>query len=131
MSDPKPTVDAASCSAPQVDRSFNGSLALRLERHHLKTRQRLEANREAALREVDEPTFRVWRLHMAACALEFESGGTGIYQILASSRNQGEWPVPLSRGDLYAGRDENTRVLSQVSGKFPCVMRAMFPDPSM
>jgi cyclopropane-fatty-acyl-phospholipid synthase len=67
--------------------------------------QRLEANREAALREVDAPTFRVWRLYMAACALEFESGGTGVYQILASTRNRGEWAVPLSRGDLYAGRD--------------------------
>ena len=67
--------------------------------------QRLEANREAALREVDEPTYRVWRLYMAACALEFETGGTGIYQILASNRNRGEWPVPLSRGDLYVGRD--------------------------
>jgi cyclopropane-fatty-acyl-phospholipid synthase len=67
--------------------------------------QRLEANREAVLREVDEPTFRVWRLYMAACALEFESGGAGIYQILASRRNGGEWPVPLSRDDLYAGRN--------------------------
>lgn len=67
--------------------------------------QRLEAHREAALREVDEPTYRVWRLYMAACALEFEAGGTGIYQILASRRNRGEWPVPLSRRDLYAGRD--------------------------
>ncbi len=64
--------------------------------------QRLEANREAALREVDEPTFRVWRLYMAACALQFEAGGTGVYQILASSRNRGKWPVPLSRDDLYA-----------------------------
>lgn len=63
--------------------------------------QRLEANREAALREVDEPTYRVWRLYMAACALEFEAGGTGVYQILASKRNKGEWPVPLSRRDLY------------------------------
>jgi cyclopropane-fatty-acyl-phospholipid synthase len=62
---------------------------------------RLEANREAALREVDEPTYRVWRLYMAACALEFESGGTGIYQILASKRDHGKWPVPLIRGDLY------------------------------
>jgi len=65
--------------------------------------QRLEASHEAALNEVDEPTYRVWRLYMAACALEFESGGTGIYQILASRRNQGEWPVPLSRRDLYVG----------------------------
>lgn len=64
--------------------------------------QRLEANRDAALREVDEPTYRVWHLYMAACALEFESGGTGIYQILASRRDQGKWPVPMTRGDLYA-----------------------------
>ena len=67
--------------------------------------ERLEANREAALREVDEPTYRVWRLYMAACALEFESGGTGIYQILASRPDRGTWPVPLSRSDLYAARD--------------------------
>ena len=66
--------------------------------------QRLEANRDAALREVDEPTYRIWRLYMAACALDFEAGTTGIYQILASTRNRGEWPVPWSRGDLYAGR---------------------------
>ena len=67
--------------------------------------ERLEANREAALREVDEPTYRVWRLYMAACVLEFESGGTGIYQILASRPDRGIWPVPLSRSDLYAARD--------------------------
>ena len=63
--------------------------------------RRLEANREAALLEVGDPTYRVWRLYMAACSLEFESGGTGIYQILASKRNRGVWPVPLSRRDLY------------------------------
>ncbi len=67
--------------------------------------QRLEANREAALHEVSESTYRVWRVYMAACALEFEEGGTGIYQILASKRNQGKWPVPLSRRDLYADRE--------------------------
>lgn len=67
--------------------------------------QRLEANRELALRQVDESTYRVWRLYMAACALEFEAGGTGVYQVLASRRNHGEWPVPLSRADLHAGPD--------------------------
>ena len=74
--------------------------------------QRLEANREAALREVDEPTYRVWRLYMAACALDFEAGTTGIYQVLASKPNRGEWPLPLSRGDLYAdgaGRTDKVR----------------------
>ena len=64
--------------------------------------RRLEAQREAAVREVGEATYRVWRLYMAACALEFEAGGTGIYQILASRHNAGAWAVPLTRRDLYA-----------------------------
>lgn len=75
-----------------------------LRRHYALTLrhwvQRLEANRDAALREVDEPTYRVWRLYMAACALEFEAGGTGIYQILASRRGA-ETSLPLTRHDLY------------------------------
>ena len=62
---------------------------------------RLEAARKAAVREVGEAAWRVWRLYMAACALEFEAGGTGIHQILASSRQRGTWPVPLTRADLY------------------------------
>ena len=76
-----------------------------LRRHYALTLrhwvQRLEDNREAALREVDEPTYRVWRLYMAACALEFEAGGTGIYQILASRRGA-EAPLPLTRKELYS-----------------------------
>lgn len=71
-------------------------------RHWVK---RLEANREAALCEVDESTYRVWRLYMAACALDFESGSTGIYQVLASKSNGGEWPVPLARGGSYDYND--------------------------
>jgi cyclopropane-fatty-acyl-phospholipid synthase len=75
-----------------------------LRRHYALTLRhwvlRLEAHREAALREVDEPTYRVWRLYMAACALEFEAGGTGIYQILASRRGL-ETSLPLTRQDLY------------------------------
>ena len=63
--------------------------------------RRLEANRTAALREVDERTYRVWRLYMAACALDFEAGSTGVYQILVSKPHDGEWGVPLSRADLY------------------------------
>lgn len=63
--------------------------------------QRLETHRDEALAEVDETTYRVWRLYMAACALEFESGGTGVYQILASRRDHGAWPLPLTRNDLF------------------------------
>lgn len=76
-----------------------------LRRHYALTLRhwvrRLEANREAALAEVDEPTYRVWRLYMAACALEFESGGTGVYQMLATRRGA-ESGLPMTRRDLYA-----------------------------
>ncbi len=33
-----------------------------------------------------------------------EAGTTGIHQILASTPNRGEWPLPLTRADLYVGR---------------------------
>jgi cyclopropane-fatty-acyl-phospholipid synthase len=65
---------------------------------------RLEARREDALEYVSEAAYRVWRLYMAACALEFEAGGTGIYQILASKPGGAELPVPLTRSDIYAER---------------------------
>lgn len=63
--------------------------------------RRLEQSQETAIAEVGEYVYRVWRLYMAACALEFEDGGTGIYQILASRRGQPTLEVPLSRRDLY------------------------------
>lgn len=75
-----------------------------LRRHYALTLRhwvhRLEAQHEVARTLVDEATYRVWRLYMAACALAFESGGTGVYQILASRR--GDHPnLPLTRRDLY------------------------------
>ncbi|MFC7297126.1 class I SAM-dependent methyltransferase [Herminiimonas aquatilis] len=63
--------------------------------------QRLEEHREEALEYVSESAYRVWRLYMAACALEFESGGTGIYQILASKPGGAKPAVPLTRSDIY------------------------------
>ena len=67
-------------------------------RHWVK---RLEANREEAVAQAGDSAYRVWRLYMAACALEFESGGTGVYQILASRPDGGTWPAPLTREDIY------------------------------
>jgi cyclopropane-fatty-acyl-phospholipid synthase len=63
--------------------------------------KRLEANHEAALNYVSEDAYRVWRFYMAACAMEFEAEGTGIYQVLASKRGTHSLPVPLTRNDLY------------------------------
>lgn len=63
--------------------------------------ERLEKRHARALEYVSEATYRVWRLYMAACALEFESGHIGIYQILASKRGPGHARLPLTRRHLY------------------------------
>lgn len=65
--------------------------------------RRLEQRREEALRHVAEPIYRIWRLYMAACALQFERGDLGVYQVLAARRIAGSNPVPLTRRDLYHG----------------------------
>jgi cyclopropane-fatty-acyl-phospholipid synthase len=76
-----------------------------LRRHYAMTLRRwvarLEQNHEQALHHVDESTYRCWRLYMAACALEFESGEIGVYQLLASKRTTGESALPLTRRHLY------------------------------
>ena len=61
---------------------------------------RLEQNHEQALKYVSESTYRIWRLYMAACALDFESGELGVYQILAS-KNTSVNVLPLTRQYLY------------------------------
>lgn len=63
--------------------------------------KRLEANHDTALNYVSEDAYRVWRFYMAACAMEFEAEGTGVYQVLASKRGSGSLPVPLTRQDIY------------------------------
>ena len=76
-----------------------------LRRHYAMTLRRwvarLEQNHEQALKHVDESTYRCWRLYMAACALEFESGEIGVYQLLASKHTTGESALPLTRRHLY------------------------------
>jgi cyclopropane-fatty-acyl-phospholipid synthase len=62
----------------------------------------LERNRSRALQYVNESTYRVWRLYMAACALQFESGEIGIYQVLANKRAAGVPDLPLTRRHLYS-----------------------------
>jgi cyclopropane-fatty-acyl-phospholipid synthase len=63
---------------------------------------RLEKNHEEALQYVSESTYRIWRLYMASCALEFENGRIGIYQILANKRGVGQSSLPLTRKHIYA-----------------------------
>ena len=62
---------------------------------------RLEPHHAQALQYVNESTWRVWRLYMAACALEFESGEIGVRQILASTRAGRATALPLTRRQQY------------------------------
>ncbi len=62
---------------------------------------RLEQHRDEALKHVPESVYRIWRIYMAGCAMQFEEGKLGIYQILASKRAAFLSPVPLTRRDLY------------------------------
>ena len=62
---------------------------------------RLEQNHDPALQHVSESTYRIWRLYMTTCALEFESGEIGVYQVLASKRAAGATSLPLTRRHLY------------------------------
>ncbi len=67
---------------------------------------RLEQHHKQALEYVSESTFRVWRLYMAASALEFESGEIGIYQVLAIKRAVGGASPSLTRRHVYTQPDE-------------------------
>ncbi|MGE5617690.1 MAG: class I SAM-dependent methyltransferase [Sphingomonadaceae bacterium] len=64
---------------------------------------RLEANREEALRHVDERTYRVWRLYMAGCSHAFSTARLSVHQSLLSKPGRdGRSDLPMSRADLYA-----------------------------
>lgn len=55
----------------------------------------LEANWDAAVAEVGTPRARVWRLYMAASALNFEADDTQVHQVLAVKPTRGSSGLPL------------------------------------
>jgi cyclopropane-fatty-acyl-phospholipid synthase len=64
--------------------------------------RRLEARHEEAVALVGEPTYRVWRLYMAASAYSFTVGRNSLIQALFSKPGpQGVSELPLTRADLY------------------------------
>jgi cyclopropane-fatty-acyl-phospholipid synthase len=71
---------------------------------------RLERRHVRALEYVSEATYRIWRLYMAASALEFESGQIGIYQVLASKRGPYNARLPLTRRHLYERGSVSTQL---------------------
>lgn len=75
-----------------------------LRRHYAKTLAHwtlnLQANQAGALRMVEERTYRIWILFMAACSHAFETGRTNVYQVLLGKKGCND-QVPLTRSDLY------------------------------
>jgi cyclopropane-fatty-acyl-phospholipid synthase len=55
----------------------------------------LEANWDAAVAEVGEGRARIWRLYMAASALNFTTGGVSVQQVLAVKPDNGSSRMPL------------------------------------
>ena len=65
--------------------------------------RRLEAHHDAALKSVDEPTYRVWRLFMSGSAHGFTVGRLNVYQaLLVKPGEHGHSGLPLTRADWYA-----------------------------
>jgi cyclopropane-fatty-acyl-phospholipid synthase len=63
---------------------------------------RLEANAEAARREVGEERFRVWRIYLAGSAHAFDRGWLSIFQLLAGRPfADGRLPHPATREYMY------------------------------
>ena len=77
-----------------------------LREHYLLTLRhwlrRLEERHTEALRLVDEPTFRVWKLFIAASAYTFDTGSQNLYQaLLVKPTADGRSGLPLTRDDWY------------------------------
>jgi cyclopropane-fatty-acyl-phospholipid synthase len=64
--------------------------------------RRLELHRDQALRVVDEPTYRVWRLFLAGSTRGFATGALNVYQALLLKPDRGSSNLPLTRRDWYA-----------------------------
>ncbi len=65
--------------------------------------QRLEMHHQDALKFVDEPTYRVWRLFMSGSAYGFSAGRNNIYQaLLVKPDSRGRSGLPWTRAGWYA-----------------------------
>lgn len=78
-----------------------------LRRHYALTLrhwvQRLESNRDEAVRFSNDTTYRLWRLYMAGSAYYFQEGSINVYQVLAGHAKAAP-AVPFRRDDLYRNR---------------------------
>jgi len=64
--------------------------------------QRLEANREEAIRQIGEEKYRMWALYLASCVLVLGEGNARIYQTVATKhQTKGRTGMPCTREHLY------------------------------
>jgi cyclopropane-fatty-acyl-phospholipid synthase len=64
--------------------------------------ERLDAQREEAIRIVGEERYRIWRIYMAGSANAFARGWISIYQVLAGKPEaDGSTSLPLTRAHQY------------------------------
>ena len=67
--------------------------------------RRLQASHDEALRYVDEPTYRVWRLFMSGSAHGFARGRLNVYQtLLVKPHPDGRSGLPLTRAGWYGSQ---------------------------
>jgi cyclopropane-fatty-acyl-phospholipid synthase len=75
----------------------------------------LEANWDEAVRLVGRNRARVWKLYLAACAVNFEDAGTQVYQVLGVKLNDGRSGMPYrpnwDRRPLGEVRDPDADVI--------------------
>jgi len=94
---------SAVCSAME-DAGFAIVDVESLRRHYVLTLRRwiekLETQREEAIKLVGNSAYLLWRLYMAGSAYYFQQGSLDIYQVLVGHRYQ-PLPTPLQRTDLY------------------------------
>jgi cyclopropane-fatty-acyl-phospholipid synthase len=77
-----------------------------LRRHYARTcrewADRLESNRDRAIKLAGERRFRIWEIYLAGCAYGFANGWINIYQLLAcKAKNIKAAPLPLTREYMY------------------------------
>ena len=89
--------------------------------------EQLERRHSRALEYVNEATYRVWRLYMAACALEFESATSASIRCWRVSAAPQHARMPLTRRHLYLRPAKESSVASQVRPPFQIRSAALQP----
>jgi cyclopropane-fatty-acyl-phospholipid synthase len=101
--------DVSNVIAGMTDAGLEVVDAEALREHYARTLwhwvERLEANADAARKEVGEERYRVWRIYMAGSAYGFDRGWLSLWQLLGGKPlANGRLPHPLTRDYMYPCR---------------------------